>query len=334
MNPYLAFVRRAVAMFAVLLVVAVITFAVFYLLPTNPAELSCGRPCTPERLQQAASFLGTDLPWYEQLWEFLRGIVLGRSFGEGPAAVSCPSPCFGYSFQQNATVTDLILTRFPVTASLAVGAALLWLLTGVTSGVIAALHRGTALDRGIMAVAIAGVSSPSYLVGSLAILLFGFTLRWFPTGGYVPFADDPLQWAYHLVLPWCTLAFIIGAMYARLTRGQLLEVLGEDYIRTARAKGLNERSVIVKHALRNAILPVVTVFALDLGGLLGGAVIAERVFSMQGLGALLIDAVHVLDLQLVVGFTLFSALLIVAANLIIDLVTVAIDPRVRRQAQH
>jgi peptide/nickel transport system permease protein len=320
---------RLLGVIVVLAIIAAITYAIFYLLPTNPAQLSCGRPCTPENLARAKSFMGVDLPWFEQLWNFLKGIVVGRTFGSGQAQVDCPAPCFGYSFQQNATVTDLILSRFPVTASIAVGAAILWLVFGVAGGVVSALRRGTGLDRAVMTVAIAGVSTPSYLVGLLAILLFGFTLQILPTGGYVPFTDDPVQWFLHLLLPWFTLAFISGGIYARLTRGQMLEVMGEDYIRTARAKGLTESKVVVRHELRNALIPVVTIFGLDLGALLGGAVIAEKVFSMQGLGAMLIDAVHSLDLQLVVGFTLFSAFLIVIANLIVDLVYGIIDPRVK-----
>ncbi|HKT55836.1 MAG TPA: ABC transporter permease [Microbacterium sp.] len=323
---------RLLGMLLVLLVVATVTYAIFYLLPTNPAQLACGKPCTPDNLARAEEFMGTNLPWYEQLWDFLSGIVTGRRFGHGAAAVVCAAPCFGYSFQQNATVTDLILSRFPVTASIAVGAAVLWLLAGVAGGVVSALKRGTWIDRTVMTVAIAGVSAPSYLVGLLVILVFGFILGWLPTGGYVPFTEDPVQWFVHLVLPWCTLAFISAAIYARLTRGQMIEQMGEDYIRTARAKGLTEGRVIVRHGLRNAIIPVVTIFGLDLGALLGGTVITEKVFSMQGIGALLIDAVHQLDLQLVVGFTLFAAFLIVVANFVVDILYVFVDPRVKAAA--
>jgi peptide/nickel transport system permease protein len=323
---------RLLGMLIVLLVVATVTYAIFYLLPTNPAQLACGKPCTPENLARAEEFMGTNLPWYQQLWEFLSGIVTGRQFGHGDAAVICAAPCFGYSFQQSASVTELIVSRFPVTASIAVGAAILWLVTGVSGGVLSALKRGTWMDRSVMTVAIAGVSAPSYLVGLLAILVFGFTLNWFPTGGYVPFTEDPVQWFTHLVLPWCTLAFISAAIYARITRGQMIEQMGEDYIRTARAKGLTENRVISRHALRNAIIPVVTIFGLDLGVLLGGTIITEKVFSMQGLGALLIDAVHSLDLQVVVGFTLFAAFLIVFANFVVDILYVFVDPRVKAAA--
>jgi peptide/nickel transport system permease protein len=323
---------RLVGMLAVLLVIAAVTYALFYALPTNPAQLSCGKPCTPENLARVKAFLGYDLPWYQQFFDYLRGVVVGRTYGSGQAAIVCGAPCFGYSFQLNDTVTNLIASRLPVTISIAVGAAVVWLVFGVAGGVASALKRGSLVDRGIMTIAIAGVSAPTYLVGLLAILLFGFTLGILPASGYVAFADDPVGWLTHLILPWFTLAFVSGAIYARLTRGQMLEVMGEDYIRTARAKGLRESRVVVRHGLRNALLPVVTLFGLDLGSLLGGAVITEKVFSMQGLGSLLITAVSTLDLQVVVGFTLFAAFLIVFANVVVDIVYGLVDPRVRSRA--
>ncbi len=323
---------RILGAVVVLLVVAAITYALFMLLPTNPARAICDKPCTPERLADVQAFLGTDKPWFAQFAAYLGGIFTGRTFGSGASTISCAAPCFGYSFQLHDSVTNLITSRLPVTASIAIGAAVLWLVAGVAGGSVSALRRGTIADRAVMTVAVAGVSSPAYLIGLLAILLFGFTLGWLPTSGYVPFAEDPVGWVTHLVLPWCVLAFISAAIYARLTRGEMLESMSQDFVRTARAKGLRERQVVVRHGLRTAILPVVTLFGLDLGSLLGGAVITEKVFSMQGLGALLIDAVHTLDLQVVVGFTVFSALLIVTANLVVDVVYAFVDPRVRRRA--
>jgi peptide/nickel transport system permease protein len=320
---------RLLGVAVVLLVVTAAVYVIFYLLPSNPAQLSCGKPCTPENLARAKDYLGLNLPWYGQFWEFLKGIVVGRSFGSGTGAISCSAPCFGYSFQLNEPVTQLILSRFPVTASIAVGAAVMWLVAGVVGGTIAAVRRGRSEDRAIMAVAITGVSAPAYLVGLLLILVFGFRLGWLPTGGYEPFFDDPGGWFLHLILPWVALAFISAAVYARLTRGELIEQLGQDYVRTSRAKGLPESAVVIRHALRNAIIPVVTIFGLDLGTLLGGAVITERVFSMQGIGSLLLTAIGTLDLQVVVGVTLFSAFLIAIANLLVDIVYGFIDPRVK-----
>ncbi|WP_163506457.1 ABC transporter permease [Fodinicola acaciae] len=320
--------RRLLGIVVVLLLIAIITFVVFYLLPSNPAQLSCGKPCTPDRLASVLHFEHLDLPIYVQFGEFLVGIVAGRTFGEGAGVVHCAAPCFGYSFQQGAPVTQLIGERFPVTASIAVGAAILWLLIGVTIGVISAVRRGSLLDRSTMVLALGGVSAPTYLVGLLGILIFGFGLNMVPVNGYVPFFDDPVQWAWHLVLPWCTLAFVSMAVYARLTRNQMLEVLGEDYIVTARAKGLTERRVVIGHGLRAVLAPIATVFGLDLGSLLGGAVITESVFGMQGMGQLLIQAVNQLDLPLVVGLTLFSGFLIIVANLVVDVAYVFLDPRV------
>jgi peptide/nickel transport system permease protein len=320
---------RLIGMIIVLLIITFITYAIFYVLPSNPAQLSCGRPCTPDRLAQAKTFMGYDHPWWQQFLQYTHGIFFGRTFGAGPAAIDCSAPCFGYSFRLSTPVTQLILDRIPVTFSIAIGAAILWLVLGVSTGVISALRRGTATDRLLMSISMAGVSAPAYLVGLLGILLFGFTLNMVPIGGYVPLTESPVDWLWHLILPWCVLAFINAAIYTRLTRGQMLEVMTEDYIRTARAKGLSETRTIGRHALRNVLIPVATVFGLDLGGLLGGAVITEKVFSMQGLGALLLDAVGNLDLPVIVGVTLFSAFVIILANFVVDVSYGVLDPRAR-----
>jgi peptide/nickel transport system permease protein len=320
---------RVLSMVLVLAVVSFATYAVFYLLPSDPAFLSCGKPCTPGNLAIARQYMGFDQPWFLQYLSFLGAVLAGRTYGSGPTAIHCAAPCFGYSFQQNAPVSELIASRVPVTFSLAIGAAVIWLCVGVGTGVVSALHRGRPLDRLLMAGSVAGVSAPTYLVGLLGILLFGFTLDVVPVSGYVPFTESPVDWAWHLVLPWLVLAFLHAALYARLTRNQMLNVLGEDFIRTARAKGVRESSVIRRHALRNVALPVVTIFGLDLGSLLGGAVITERVFSMPGLGGLLIDAVHQLDLPLLLGYTVFATFLIVVANTAVDLLYGLLDPRAR-----
>lgn len=330
MNRLLRFAGlRLGGMVLVLLVISLATFAVFYLLPTDPARMSCGKPCTPENLALARRFMGFDEPWFRQYLDFLGGIFAGRTFGSGATAIVCSAPCFGYSFQQNTPVLQLIGDRLPVTASLAFGSAVLWLVLGVAAGVVSALRKGKLTDRLTMTVALAGVSAPAYLVGLLGILLFGFTLDVVPVGGYVSFAESPVDWAWHLVLPWLVLAFINAAIYARLSRGQMLDVLGEDFIRTARAAGLRERTVVGKYALRNVLLPVVTVFAIDLGSLLGGAVITERVFALPGLGGLLIDAVHQIDLPLLMGVSLFAAFFVILANFLVDVTYGLLDPRAR-----
>ncbi|MFE3176387.1 ABC transporter permease [Amycolatopsis sp. NPDC059090] len=330
MNRTLRFVGiRLLGMVGVLLVVSFGTFAVFYLLPTDPAFMSCGKPCTPENLALAREFMGFDKPWIQQYFDFLGGIFTGRTFGTGVTAIVCSAPCFGYSFQQSEPVLALIGDRLPITVSLAIGASVIWLIAGVATGVFSALRRGKFADRAAMTVTLAGVSAPAYLVGLLGILLFGFTLDVVPVSGYVTFAQSPVDWAWHLVLPWLVLAFINAAVYARLSRGQMLEIMGEDFIRTARAVGLPERTVVGKYALRNVLLPVVTVFAVDLGALLGGAVITERVFALPGLGGLLVDAVHQVDLPVLMGVSLFAAFFVVLANFAVDVLYGVLDPRAR-----
>ena len=319
---------KLAGMIAVLLLVSLATYLIFYILPADPARTECGRLCTPGQLREVRAFMGLAQPVWRQYLDFLAAIFAGRTYGSGPGSIVCSAPCLGYSFQQNRTVLSLIGQTLPVTASIAVGAAVLWLVTGTAAGVISALRRGTATDRAVMTTAIVGVSAPSYLVGLLAILLFGFKLNILPVSGYVSLLQSPAQWAFHLILPWCTLAFISAAIYGRLTRSQMLDALGEDYVRTARAKGLLERRVVVRHALRNVMIPIITMFGLDVGALLGGAVITEKVYSMYGLGALLIGAVQTTDLSTISGVTLLAAVFVVVANFLVDLTYKLLDPRV------
>lgn len=337
---FLVFIgKRSASSVLVLTLIAVVLFLIFFMLPANPAQLACGKPCTPERLARVSAFMGTDAPWYEQLGNYIRGIFFGREFGTNSAfsgisaaagagaAIICSSPCLGWSFTLNEPVTDLIMSRFAVTASLAIGAALLWVIIGVVTGVISASKEGSLFDRAFRALSSVGISSPAYLIGMLAILAFAVYLPIFPTGGYVNFSDDPLGWLQHLLLPWIVLALLNAAYYTRLTRAHMLDELQQDYMRTALAKGMPRTKVITRHALPNVMLPVLTMFGLDLGGLLGGAVITERVFSMQGLGSLLLDSVKNLDLQVLVGVTLFAAALVIVANLIVDICYRFVDPR-------
>jgi peptide/nickel transport system permease protein len=319
---------KLAGMVGVLLAVALVTYVIFYVLPADPAHLACGKPCTAANLEKARAVMGLDAPLLEQFWDFLKGIVVGRTYGSGGAAIRCSAPCLGYSFQHDLPVTTLIARTLPVSASIAVGAAVLWFVTGVGAGLVAALRRGKVSDKLVMTTAIVGVSAPTYLVGLLLILACGFMLGVLPTGGYVPLATSPAQWAYHLIGPWCVLAFVHAAIYARLTRSTMLDTLGEDYVRTARAKGLAERTVITRHALRNTLIPVVTLFGMDLGALLGGTVITERVFSMYGMGALLVESVGKTDLPIVVGVTVLAAAFVVIANFAVDLTYKLLDPRV------
>jgi peptide/nickel transport system permease protein len=320
-------IRRLVGVLLVALIITAAAFVVFYLIPASPAKLSCGKPCVPSQLAAVKKFEGIDRPVAVQFAQYLKAIVVGRTYGSGATAVHCAAPCFGYSFRQERPVLTLIMERVPITASIAVGAAVLWLFVGVAIGVVSAVRRDGIVDRAALLLTLGGVAAPPFLVGLLGILVFGIWLNVLPVGGYVGLSD-PAQWAFHLVLPWCTLAIVNAAWYARLARTQMLEVLGENYITVAYAKGLPARRVIGRHALRAVIPAVLVIFGVDLGLLLGGAVVTEHVFGMPGLGNLLLDAVHSADLPVVVGCTVFSGLVVVLANLVVDLVHAALDPRV------
>ena len=312
-----------------LLLLTLVVFLLFSVLPTDPARLTCGKACTPAIIEANRHRLGLDLPVWQQYWEFLKGMFLGRTYGSGSQTFECSAPCLGYSFKRGEEVTVLIKDRFPATMWLAIGAFILWITIGISVGIYSALRRGKWQDKTVMSVSLVGYSLPSFFIG--LILLFFVVLRWqlLPYPAYVPPLENPVQFFQTMILPWIVLAILYAAFYMRLTRNQMLDTLGEDYIRTARAKGLPERVVIRKHALRAGLTPIVTAAGLDLAGLLGGAIITEAIFSLPGLGALAISSVVDSDLPLIVGITLVTATFIIVANLIVDLLYAVIDPRVR-----
>ncbi|MEU4562531.1 ABC transporter permease [Actinoplanes sp. NPDC023936] len=326
-------IRRLINAVITLLVVTFVTFGIFFMVPkitgSDPALLYVGKQADAVSLEGIRTKMGLADPILVQYGKFLKGLVVGRDYSNGPDVTHCPAPCLGYSFKTEQEVTPLLLSDLPVTLSLALGAAVLWLIGGVTTGVISALRRGSVIDRTAMTVALAGVSLPIYFTGLLSSAIFVYALGWLPQSNYVPFTESPGDWFVQMLLPWITLAFLFAATYARLTRANMLETLGEDYIRTARAKGLRERTVIGKHALRSGLTPIVTVFGLDLGALLGGAILTETVFNLRGLGYQALQAIRGNDLPVILGITLIAAFFIVFANLIVDLVYGVIDPRVR-----
>jgi peptide/nickel transport system permease protein len=326
-------IRRVINSIITLLVVTAVTFAIFFMVPkltgSDPALLYIGKNSDPASVQGIRVKLGLNDPIPVQYGKFLKGLVAGRDYVNGDDITHCPAPCLGYSFKTDQEVTPLLFGDLSVTLSLALGAAILWVLMGVAIGVLSALRRGTFADRGAMTVALAGVSLPVYFTGLLASAIFIRWLGWLPESNYVPLTQNPGDWFVGLILPWITLAFLFAATYARLTRANMLETLGEDYIRTARAKGLRERTVIGKHALRSGLTPIITIFGLDLGALLGGAVLTEAVFNLRGLGYQALTAIRGNDLPVILGVTLIAAFFIVAANFIVDLVYGVIDPRVR-----
>ena len=322
-------VRRVVAMLLVLVALSIVVFLLFAALPTNPAALTCGKQCTPQVIKQNEIRLGYDKPIYVQYGTFVKGVFVGRTYGSGNQTFDCPAPCLGYSFFRGQNVTDLITSRAPVTAVMAVGAFVLWMVGGILVGVIAALRRGRWQDRVSMALALVGYSFPSFFIGLVLLyfVIFKFKLMAYPA--YTPLAEDPGAYVRSFILPCITLAVLYAALYARLTRNQMLDTLGEDFIRTARAKGLSERMVIGKHGMRAGLTPIVTAAGLDLSGLLGGAIITETVFGLPGLGKLTLDAALQSDLPLMTATVLVVASFIVVANLLVDLLYAVIDPRVR-----
>jgi peptide/nickel transport system permease protein len=314
-------IRRLVWTIVVIFTVILLTYLVFFKLPAgDPATRFAGKQPTPEQLAEIRRQLGLDKPFYIQFWHFVRNFVLGDKYGW---------PGFGLDWNQNVPVKDEIAHGLPRTLSLIVGAAVTWLTSGVLIGVLSAVKRRTIFDRGAMGFALFGISAPVFWLGLMALWIFWLNLGWIGGTGYVAFSESPTGWFSHLIGPWIVLALLYSAFYARITRGNLLETLGEDYIRTARAKGLTERRVIFRHGLRASLTPIVTMFGLDIALLVGGAVITESVFNLRGLGFETRFAAQNQDLTLVIGVVLVAATAVAIMNLIVDVLYAFLDPRVR-----
>jgi len=330
-------IRRLLGAIVMLFVVSIAVFLIFFLLPRiggatvdDLASRYVGKTADVTQIHALAVKLGFTDPLYVQYGRFLSGIFVGADYSTGPTTVHCPAPCLGYSFLQQQPVLPDLLDRFPVTLSLAVGGAIVWLAFGVSAGVVSALRKGSIFDRTAMGIALAGVSLPIFFTGLLALNIFSYTLGWFPPGGsYTDFTANPAEWAYDLALPWLTLAFLNAAAYARLTRAGMLETMGEDFIRTARAKGLPESTVVIRHGLRAALTPITTIFGLDIGILLGSSILTEKTYSLNGLGQYALQAITQNDLPKVLGVTILAATFVIIANLVVDILYVVIDPRVR-----
>jgi peptide/nickel transport system permease protein len=313
-------IRRLLWMVVLLLLVSFITFVIFYLFPSaDPAQLRAGRQPNPQLVEQIRHNLNLDKPFYVQYWLYMKQLVLHFNFGR--------------SYQNNIQVKQQIFDRLPATISLTIGAAVVWLLVGITVGTISAVKSRSALDRIAMGGALIGISAPVYWLGLVALYLFSNDIgliKIFPgSGSYVPLSQDPSKWFTSLIMPWLVLAAAFAAFYARLLRSNLIEVMGEDYIRTARAKGLTERRVVLRHGIRSAITPIVTAAGLDIGILLGGAILTETVFNIPGIGRLAYESIQNSDLPMIQGTVLMGAFFIILANLVVDVGYAFIDPRVR-----
>ncbi|MGW6359757.1 ABC transporter permease [Streptomyces sp. NPDC055092] len=320
--------RRAIGAAVTLLAISVIIYVVFYAAPGNVAQISCGPRCSPAQVQQVADQLRLDDPLYLRYWHFLQGIFVGQDFSTGTAVQHCDAPCLGFSYQTDQQVTQLILSKLPATASLALGAMVLWLILGVGTGVLSAWRRGRPTERILTGITLAGTATPVFVIGLLLMIVVCGQLQWLPFPQYVPFTDDPEQWAWNLLLPWLSLALIEAAKYARLTRASMLETLAEDHVRTFRAYGVGERSLIGRHALRGAVAPVIALNANDFGSMFGGAVLSETLFGIPGLGRELVHAVNVVDLPVVVGMVLVTGFFVVLANAVADVLYAVADRRV------
>lgn len=312
-------VSRILTGLLVLWLISVAVFALFFVAPSNVAHTLAGRQATPQTIALINHRLGLDQPVWKQYLNFAGNALHGD---------------LGYDYYHQVPVTTIIGQTLPITLSLAVGAAIIWVVLGVFNGVLSAIHPRGIADRSLTAFSLFFYSMPSFLLGLVLLyfLYFQLTLagfRWFPAGGYAPLSQGLWPWVDHLILPWISLALLSAAIYTRLTRGSMLDVLSEDYIKTARAKGLSENRVIYRHALRSALTPVVTQFGIDLGTLVGGAIVIETVFSLPGLGKTLIDALTQQDLPVIIGITLLGAAAIVVANILVDIGYVILDPRVR-----
>jgi peptide/nickel transport system permease protein len=314
-------VRRLGHMAFVMVAISILTFLIFNVLPGGGSDGAvqriAGRNSSEVTREQVRKDFGFDRPLYVQYWEMMKKTARGD--------------LISYSDQRN--VREEIVKGMPATASLVVGAAIAWLALGVLFGVLSALYAGKFVDRALTVMAMVGISMPVFWLGLMALYYLTYKVELFPPGGYTPLTDDPVDWAWHLVLPWAVLAVLFIGFYSRLLRTNILDVENEDYIRTARAKGLPERQVLVRHTLRNALIPIVTVFGLDFGMTFGGgAILTESVFGLQGVGQYTAESIGSLDLPPVMGVVLYGAFFIVLVNALVDIAYAYLDPRIRLQA--
>lgn len=329
-----AFIARRLASLALLLVaVSFLTFTLFQFGPADPAAAACGQECTPERVAQARVALGMDKPFVEQYADYMSGFVSGRTIGAPGAESECAWPCLGKSFQTNENVAHIVARSLPYTLSIAVGAVVMWTIAGVGLGLLAALRRGKAVDKAVVAAASLGVSLPIPVTGLFLLLVFVNQLHWLPfTTNRIstPWGDaGPGGWFANYLLPWVALAVLFSASYIRVTRTSMIETFSEDFMRTARSKGVGPGAWTFRHGVRAGITPIVTMLGMDLGLLLGGAVLTEQIFSVPGLGFTAVRAAVAGDLPVTLAITMLAAFFVIVANVVVDVAYAFIDPRVR-----
>ncbi|MGW1215257.1 ABC transporter permease [Streptomyces sp. NPDC002499] len=318
--------RRFLGAVVILFLLSIVTFLLFFGMPRDPALLMCGKTCNPTSLANIHHVLGLDKSIPEQYGIFLHNLVFGSNeFAQGP----CPAPCFGYSYHTNDQVWSTLLDRLPTTVSLTIGGAVVFLIVGLGTGMIAAWKRGSLVDKIVTASSMVLSSMQIYFLGPLALAILVYQTHIFSKPAYVDFTSDPLAWFDGLIIPWVVLSTIFASQYTRMARSSMIEQLQEEHVRTARAKGMSRKYVFFRYAWRGSLIPIVTIFGIDLGSLLGGAIITEYTFGLPGLGHLAVDAVSFSDLPLLLGVMLFSATMILLFNIIVDACYAFIDPRVR-----
>ncbi len=306
-------VRRLAGMVAVLFAVSLITFAIFNVIPADPAQNLAGKTATPALVAAIEEEWGFDESLPTQYVTMMRKIFSGDVI----------------SYQGRENVDERILEGVGPTFSLCIGAALLWMFFGVLFGYLSAVRAGGLLDRVLTIVAVVGISMPVFWLAAIFLNYLTYDVELFPSGGYVEFAESPLEWAEHLFLPWVTLAIVYVGVYSRVLRSNMLDAMNEDYVRTARAKGLSERRVMTRHVLRNSLIPIVTLFGLDFGALLGGAIVVEAIFNLDGIGLYTYESLINTDLPPVMAVVLFGAFFVVLFNALVDIAYAWLDPRIR-----
>jgi len=314
-------VRRVFWLGFVLLFVALLTYVIFFVMPpTNPAVNFCGRQPSPRCIAELRHQFGLDRPFYVQYELFVKRIFVGDQYGW---------PGLGFSFKTRSALKPILIDRLGITVQLALGAAVLWMLIGIPIGILSARRPRSAFDRIAMGFALFAVSAPVFWLGLMFLYVFWFKLHIAAGTGYVGLSHGFFTWLNHMIMPWVVLALLYAAFFARMIRGDLMETMEEDYIRTAKAKGLSERRVVLKHGLRSALTPVVTLFGANLGALLGGAIITETVFNLQGLGSFTVQSTRAADLYALLDVTIIGAFFVAGANLVVDVAYAFLDPRVR-----
>ncbi|MFC5730105.1 MULTISPECIES: ABC transporter permease [Nocardioides] len=330
--------RRVIIGLLLLLTLSFVTFVLFFAAPVDQAKYACGKICNEDQIAVTEKALGYDKPVHEQWGGFIKGIAVGRDFPVDPElraaapdiVTHCAAPCFGYSHNNAKTVNELVAAAAPTSMSLAMVAVVMWLAGGVTLGILAAVTKGTILDRGIVGLTLIAYAFPTFFIG--VFFLKYVVIKWevLPYPKYVTIEDaGVMAWFTNLLLPGFTLALVFLASYVRMTRAFVLESMGEDYIRTATAKGLAARKVLFKHGLRAALTPLVTMTGLDFATLLGGAIITESVFAYPGLGLLTVQSSNAWDLPTIIGVVVLAGGFVVVANIVVDIAYAFIDPRVR-----